>query len=173
MATIVQDLRYALRTLIKAPAFTTVVVATLALGIGANTAIFSLMDQVLLRALPVQQPEELVVLDAPGPNQGRQEGPHTFSYPMYRDFRDRNEVFSGVVARYPVALTMLDDNRSERVRGELVSGNYFQVLGLQASHGRLLHPADEGSPGGSPLAVLSHGFWTRRFGANPGVVGRT
>jgi len=173
MATIVQDLRYALRTLIKAPAFTAVVVATLALGIGANTAIFSLMDQVLLRALPVQQPEELVVLDATGPNQGRQEGPHTFSYPMYRDFRDRNEVFSGVVARYPVALTMLSDNRSERVRGELVSGNYFQVLGLQASHGRLLHPADEGSPGGSPLAVLSHGFWTRRFGANPAVVGRT
>jgi len=173
MATIVQDLRYALRTLIKAPAFTAVVVATLALGIGANTAIFSLMDQVLLRALPVERPEELVFLDAPGPNQGRMEGPHTFSYPFYRDLRDRNQVFAGMVARYPVALTMLYENRSERARGELVSGNYFQVLGLQASHGRLIQPADEGTPGGSPLAVLSHGFWTRRFGASPAVVGRT
>ena len=173
MGTIVQDLRYALRTLIKAPAFTTVVVATLALGIGANTAIFSLMDQVMLRALPVREPEGLVVLDAPGPNQGRVEGDHAFSYPMYRDLRDRNQVFSGVLARFPVALTMLHENRSERVAGEVVSGNYFQVLGVQASRGRLLQPSDETTPGGHPVAVLSHGFWARRFGSDPRVVGRT
>ena len=174
MGTIVQDIRYALRTLIKAPAFTSVVVVTLALGIGANTAIFSLMDQVLLRALPVQHPEELVVLDATGTNQGRVEADHAFSYPMYRDLRDRNQVFTGVFARYPVALTMLHENRSERIRGELVSGNYFQVLGLQGSgHGRLLQPSDETTPGGHPFVVLSHGFWTRRFGASPSVVGRT
>jgi predicted permease len=92
---------------------------------------------------------------------------------MYRDFRDRNEVFSGVLARYAASLTMLHENRSERVRGELVSGNYFQVLGLQASHGRVIQPADEGAPGGSPVAVLGHGFWTRRFGSNAGIVGRT
>jgi predicted permease len=173
MGMLSQDIRYALRTLLKAPGFTFVVVLTLALGIGANTAIFTLMDQVLLRALPVKDPGELVALDAPGPNQGRFDGDHAFSYPMYADFRDRGQVFSGVIARYAVPLTMLHQNRSERVRGELVSGNYFSVLGLSPAMGRLFSPSDEVTPGGHPIAVLAHGFWTTRFGADRGVVGRT
>jgi len=115
-----QDLRYALRTLLTTPAFTLVVVATLALGIGANTAIFSLTDQVLLRLLPVKSPERLVVLDGPGAFQGRTFNNGTFSYPMYRDFRDRNTVFDGVLARFPAPLTLMANGQAERVSGELV-----------------------------------------------------
>ena len=102
-----QDLRYAVRTLVKSPAFTVIVVLTLGLGIGANTAIFSLTDQVLLRLLPVRSPEQLVVLDGPGAFQGRVFNNGTFSYPMYRDFRDQNTVFDGVLARFPAPLTLI------------------------------------------------------------------
>src|SRR5258707_8756913 len=114
------DFRYALRTLLKAPAFTIVVVLTLALGIGANTAIFSLTDQVLLRMLPVKSPEQLVVLDGPGAFRGRTFNNGTLSYPMYRDLRDQNTVFDGVIARFPAPLTLLAGGQSERVNGELV-----------------------------------------------------
>ena len=172
MGTIGQDIRYAFRTLGHAPAFTLVVVLTLGLGIGANTAIFTLMDQVLLRALPVHDPGALVALNAKGSNMGRMEGPRAFSYPMFRQLRAGNEVFSGMLARYATSLTMLADNRAERVRGELVSGDYFQVLGLQAAHGRLLGPGDEVTPGGHPVVVLSHGYFERRFGGDRSVVGR-
>ncbi len=168
-----QNLRFAARTLVKAPGFTFVVVLTLALGIGANTAIFTLMDQVLLRALPVEDPGSLVTLDAPGPNHGRIEGDHAFSYPMFLDFRDRNTVFSGVLARFPVVLTMLHDNRSERVHGDLVTGTYFGVLGLHPAAGRLIGPSDDVTAGGHPVAVLSHGFWLRRFGGSRAIVGGT
>ena len=105
MNSLVRDLRVALRGLRKNPGFAGVVILTLALGIGANTAIFSLLDQVLLRRLPVRDPGELVLLDGPGAFQGRTMNRQTFSYPMYRDFRDRSEVFSGVIGRMPVALT--------------------------------------------------------------------
>ena len=172
MGTIAQDVRYAFRTLWHAPAFALVVVVTLALGIGANTAIFTLMDQVLLRALPVHDPASLVALNSKGSNMGRMEGPRTFSYPMFRQLRAGNDVFSGMLARYSTSLTMLVDNRAERVRGELVSGDFFQVLGLQPSHGRLFGPGDEITPGGHPVAVLSHGFFTTRFGASASIVGR-
>ena len=173
MASLLQDLRYAARTLVKAPGFTFVVVCTLALGIGANTAIFTLMDQVLLRGLPVRNPQELVVLDAKGANFGRIEGDHAFSYPMYRDLRSQSGVFDGVTARFPVSATMLHENRSERVMAELVSGNYFDVLGLSPTAGRLFTDADEVTQSGHPLVVLTHGFWKRRFGANPAIVGVT
>ena len=172
MGTIGQDIRYAFRTLWHAPAFTLVVVLTLGLGIGANTAIFTLTDQVLLRALPVHDPAALVTLNFKGADMGRREGPRTFSYPMFRGLRAGNDVFSGMLARYRTSLTMLVDNRAERVRGELVSGDYFQVLGLQAAHGRLLGPGDEMTPGGHPVAVLSHGFWSSRFGGDRSIVGR-
>lgn len=173
MGTLLQDVRYAIRTLRKAPGFTFIVVCTLALGVGANTAIFTLMDQVLLRGLPVRNPQELVVLDRKGSDMGRIEGAHAFSYPMYKDLRDQSKVFDGVAARFPVFATMLHENRSERVAAELVSGNYFQVLGLSSGAGRLIEPSDEVTQGGHPVVVLSHGFWTRRFGANPGIIGRT
>ena len=135
-----QNLRYARRTLVRAPGFASVVVLTLALGIGANTAIFTLMDQVLLRGLPVSDPASLVILEQKGAQRGRVEADKAFSYPMFVDFRASNTVFSGVLARFPVALTMLYENRSERVRGELVSGTYFDVLGVQAAAGRLALP---------------------------------
>jgi predicted permease len=173
MASFVQHLRVAARSLAKAPGFTFVVVLTLALGIGANTAIFTLMDQVLLRGLPVADPASLVILDAPGPNQGRREAEKSFSHPMFVEFRDDNPVFSGVLARFPVTLTMLFENRSERVRGELVSGTYFAVLGVKAAAGRLLAPSDDVDPGGHPVAVITHGFWLRRFGGDRSLVGRT
>jgi predicted permease len=167
------DFRYALRTLLKAPAFTIVVVLTLALGIGANTAIFSLTDQVLLRMLPVKAPEQLVVLDGPGAFRGRTFNNGTLSYPMYRDIRDRNTVFAGVIARFPAALTLLANGQAERVNGELVTGNYFDVLGVRAHIGRTLTPDDDRTPGGHPVAVLSHNFWMRRFAGDPTVLNRT
>jgi hypothetical protein len=168
-----QDFRYAVRTLVKAPGFTIVVVLTLALGIGANTAIFSLTDQVLLRLLPVKAPERLVVLDGPGAFQGRTFNNGTFSYPMYRDFRDQNTVFDGVLARFPSPLTMMTGGQSERVNGELVSGNYFDVLGVRAHIGRTFTQDDDLTPGGHPVVILTHRFWTRRFARDPGVLNRS
>src|SRR5262245_13879473 len=164
--------RYAIRSLLKTPAFTVVVTITLALGMGANTAIFSLTDQVLLRLLPVTDPERLVVLDGPGAFRGRTFNNGTFSYPMYRDFRDQNTVFGGVVARFPAPLTLLAGGQSERVNGELVSGNYFDVLGVRAHIGRTFTPEDDRTPGGHPVAMLSHNFWMRRFAGDPGVLNR-
>jgi predicted permease len=166
------DFRYALRTLLKAPAFTIVVVLTLALGIGANTAIFSLTDQVLLRMLPVKSPEQLVVLDGPGAFRGRTFNNGTLSYPMYRDVRDQNTVFDGVIARFPAPLTLLAGGQSERVNGELVTGNFFDVLGVRAQIGRTFTPEDDRTPGGHPVAVLSHNYWMRRFAGDPGVLNR-
>src|SRR5262249_48545325 len=112
-----QDIRYAVRTLFKTPAFTFVVVLTLALGIGANTAIFSLTDQLLSRLLPVTDPQQLVVLDGPGAFQGRTYNNGTFSYPMYRDFRDQTTVFGDVIARFPTPLTLMTNGQAERVSG--------------------------------------------------------
>jgi len=167
------DIRYALRTLRKSPGFTAVVVLTLALGIGANAAIFSLTDQMLLRMLPVKDPQQLVLLDGPGAFQGRTFNNGTFSYPIYRDFRDRTTVFDGVIGRFPAPLTLIINGQSERVAGELVTGNYFDVLGAGAQIGRTFKPDDDTTPGGHPIVVLSDGYWTRRFARDPGVVNRT
>src|SRR3990172_4287758 len=137
MNAIWRDIRHASRALRKNPAFALVVVLTLGLGIGANTAIFSLMDQVLLRSLPVGDPGSLVMLDGPGAFMGRTMNLHTFSYPMYKDFRDRGgEVFSGVLARFATSMTVVWRGQSERAGGELVSGNYFDVLGVRPALGR-------------------------------------
>src|SRR5262249_38677496 len=152
--------------------FTLVVVLTLGLGIGANTAIFTLLDQVMLRLLPVRNPEELVVLDGRGPTMGAVHADAAFSYPMYRDLRDKTPVFAGVIARYPVSLSLAYQGQTERVGGELVSGNFFEVLGVRPVMGRLFTADDDRVPGGHPVVVLSHGFWTRRFGGDPNVLGR-
>jgi predicted permease len=173
MNAFVQDVRYAVRTLVKTPAFTLVVVLTLALGIGANTAIFSLTDQVLLRLLPVKSPEQLVLLDGPGAFQGRTFNNGTFSYPMYRDFREENTVFDGVLARFPSPLTLMTNGQAERVNGELVSGNYFDVLGVRAHLGRTFTQDDDKTPGGHPVVILTHSFWMRRFARDPGVLNRS
>jgi predicted permease len=167
------DLRYAVRTLTHAPVFFLVVVLTLGLGIGANTAIFSLMDQVLLRLLPVSNPDELVQLDGPGTFRGRSNGSRTFSYPMYKDLRDQSDVFAGVVARAPAAATArVEGAEAERVSVEMISGNTFDVLGVRPAIGRALTPDDDRVPGGHPVVMLGHDYWTRRFAANPGVLGQ-
>jgi predicted permease len=171
MDALLKDMRFALRMLGKSPGFCAVVVLTLGLGIGANTAIFTLLDQVLLRLLPVARPGELVLLDGPGANMGARFGEQVFSYPMYRDLRDKNEVFSGVIARHGVPLSLEHKGQTERARGELVSGNFFEVLGVKAARGHMLSATDDVTPGGHAVVVLGHGFWQRRFGADPRVVG--
>jgi predicted permease len=168
-----RDIRHSIRSLRQAPGFVLIVILTLGLGIGANTAIFSLMDQVLLRPLPVHDPSALVLLDGPGAFQGRTMNEMTFSYPMYVDFRDRNEVFTGVLARFPLSMTVVWRGASERARGELVSGNYFDVLGVRPALGRLLNAADDRTPGAHPVAVLSYGYWQRRFGGDPLILNQT
>jgi predicted permease len=177
MGILLQDLRYAIRTLVKNPGFTFVAMLTLALGIGANTAIFSLTDQILLRRLPVEKPDELVVLRSPGPKNGRVwsdgDGAASFTYPMYKELRDRNNVFSGLLARFAVTASVADDGQTERADGELVSGNYFEVLGVRAALGRVFTEEDDRAPGASPIVILSHGFWTRRFGADAGILNKT
>jgi predicted permease len=177
METFWQDLRYALRTLIKNPGFAAVAVLTLALGLGANTAIFSLADQILLKALPVQKPDELVVLRADGPKSGRVstdgDAANSFSYPMYTELRDKNDVFSGLLARFPVSLSVSGEGQTERADGELVSGNYFDVLGVVPALGRLFTQEDDQISGANPVIVLSHGYWARHFGGDQQILNKT
>jgi predicted permease len=171
------DLRYATRVLLRRPGLVLVAVVTLAIGIGANTAVFSLLDQVALRKLAVRQPEQLVVLDGPGPTIGFVEQASgfssPFSYPMYLDLRDEGEATSGMLARFPAFVGVSHAGRTARVMAEVVSGNYFQLLGVEPAAGRLLTPADDREKGGHPVVVLSHASWVRRFGADPGVVGQS
>ena len=173
MDALLRDTRYAFRTLGRTPGFTFVVILMLALGIGSNTAIFSLLDQLLYRPLPVHDPGSLVRIEGPGPFRGRSFESNTFSYPMYRDLRDSSEVFSSTFARFGTASTLVVDGQSERVQSEIVTGNFFEALGVQPVVGRLFSGADEQTPGGHPVVVLSHGFWQRRFSADPAVVGKS
>src|SRR5439155_1721317 len=142
MRHLVLDLRSAARILAKAPIFTAVALLSLALGIGANTAIFTLLDQILLRLLPVKNPDELVLLTWRGSHYGSNTGGNALSYPMYKDFRDRNQVFSGLMCRYGLELNLGYGGSTERVAGELVSGNYFEVLGVTPALGRTITPDD-------------------------------
>jgi predicted permease len=167
-----QDLRYAVRTLRKAPLFTSVAVFSLALGIGANTAIFTLVNQIILQLLPVQHPEELVLLTARGRHYGSNNGANAISYPMYQDFRDKNQVFQGMFCKYSMDFSLAVDGRTEVISGELVSGNYFPLLGVGAALGRVFTAADDLYQGQHPLAVLSYGFWQSRFNSDPGVLGK-
>src|ERR1041385_9062490 len=137
MGTFLQDLRFAVRTLRKAPLFTAVAVFSLALGIGANTAIFTLINQLILQLLPVQHPEELVLLTARGSHYGSNTGSNSISYPMYQDFRDKNQVFRGMFCKYGIPASLSADGRTELISAELVSGNYFPVLGVTPAIGRL------------------------------------
>ena len=168
----INDVRYALRVLAKNPGFACVVIFTLALGIGANAAIFSLMDRVLLQTLPVANPDQLAVLSSYDPK----DGPgidSSFSYPMYQDLRDKNDVFSGVIARSGTQMNVSHGDRTERVRGELVSGNFFEVLGVRPWAGRLFTQDDDRTPGAHPVAVLSYAYWESRFGKDPNLIGKT
>jgi predicted permease len=173
MSTLWNDVRYAMRGFRRTPLFTAIAVLSLAFGIGANTAIFSLIDQVLLRLLPVKQPEQLVLLSMKGMHYGSNWGGNAISYPMYKDFQDNNQVFSGMFCRFPMETGLGFGNRTERVDAELVSGSYFPVLGVMAAAGRLFTPDDDRLPGGHPLAVLSYGFWQTRFAGATSIIGKT
>jgi predicted permease len=168
LETLWQDLCYGLRQLRRSPGFTAVAILTLALGIGANTAIFSVVNAVLLRKLPVRNPQELVALATVGPY-----GVGSFSYPGFKRFRDENRVCSEMAAIG--WLNQLDaslDGQAETVEGRIVSGNFFSLLGVGAGVGRTLTSEDEKTPQSSAVGVISYGYWKRRFGLNPSVVGR-
>ncbi len=175
--TILEDVRYGLRVLRKAPGFTIVAVLTLALGIGANTAIFTLLDQAILRKLPVKEPNQLVLLRFTGRNNGyshtRSDDSLYFSYPTYRDLRDQNSVLSGLIATAWAEVGVQWHNEPTLDDAEMVSGNYFDVLGVRPALGRLLVQSDDVAQEAAPVAVLSYSYWQRRFGADSHIVNQT
>src|SRR5258708_6714008 len=144
--------------LARTPGFTAIAVLTLALGIGANTAIFTLLDQVLLRLLPVKDPQRLVLLTMRGRHYGNNWGGNAISHPMYRDFRAHNEVFSEMFCRFPIAASLSFGGHSERVDVELVSGTYFSTLGVGPARGRVFTTHDHLVPTGHPYLVLSYDY---------------
>ncbi len=168
-----QDIRYGVRTLAKNPAFSSVAVATLALGIGANTAMFSLLDQVVLRLLPVSHPEQLVIVRETGNHFGNSYGPNTVSWPMFEDLRDNNQVFSGMFCRFPTTVTIGYGDRIAQIQAELVSASYFPVLGVGTALGRTIAPDDDAVPDSKPVVVLSYSFWRNYFNGDRTIVGRT
>src|SRR5215217_6760832 len=176
-----QDIRYGVRMLLKRPGFTLIAVLSLALGVGANTAIFSLLDAVLLRTLPVHEPQQLVLFGS-GKDQGMtnafpNESWDLFSYPFYRQVQQHNDVFSGVASLLSITWNVhgfvAANEDIQQMQVQLVSGSYFPVLGVNASLGRVLTEADDQTPGGHPVAVISYGFWQKRLGGNPAAVGKT
>ena len=165
---LVQDVRYALRLLRKSPAFTVTAILSLAVGIGANAAIFTLVDRVMLRTLPVEDPHQLVYVSDP---RILQQSSPRFSYPFYVSIRDA-DIMNGVAARFTVPLNTTLDDGPARVRGELVSGNYFGVVGVTTRLGRPIAPSDDRTPGAHPVVVIASGFWQRSLGSDPAVIGR-
>lgn len=179
MHSLIPDFRFSLRQLRRSPGFMITAVLTLALGVGANTAIFSLLDQALLRTLPVRDPERLIILSATGKAWQGHSSNHgggvekSFSYPMYRDLRDKGTAaFDGLIATSPAAVGVTRNNSSDIATAEIVSGNYFSVLGVPAAAGRLLTQADDSTPGANPVVVLSFNYWKTHFGADANVVGQ-
>ncbi len=163
-----KELRYAARTLLKRPGFLFIAVLTLALGIGANTAIFSLVNTVLLRSLPVERPSEIVMVSV----RARNDSMSAFSHPNYLDFRDRNDVLSGLLIYRFVPLSLSRSGGNERIWGYEVSGNYFDVLGVRAIQGRTFLPDEDKTKLTHPVVVLSYDGWQRRFGGNQNIVGK-
>jgi predicted permease len=169
LRTLLQDLKYGLRMLVKDPGFTAVAVITLALGIGANTAIFSLVDAFLLRRLPVKSPEQLVFVNRVSPKGGTEDD---FPYPAFEQFRDHNQSFSGLFAWDDSNVAVTVDGQTAMVPGDFVSGTYFDVLGVGAMLGRTF-TSDDDQPGGKPVAVISYSYWQRQFAGNPAAIGKT
>ena len=168
------DVSYACRLLRRSPAFTLVALLSLGLGIGANTAIFTLIDTVLVKTLPVDDPQRLFFVDNSGGKSGGSNGP---PYPCFERLRDHNRFLSSIAAFDTRMFKVSIDGVPERVRGQYASGSYFDLLGIRASRGRILTPADDSEPGrggpDGPVAVISDGFWTRRFGRDPAVLGKS
>jgi len=167
------DLRLALRGLRRNPLFASVAILSLALGIGANTAIFTLIDQILLRKLPVTAPEQLVMLYQQGPHMGSNMGSRMHSYPLYQDLQTRAEPLAEVLCRRLVAASVSVDNQTERVQAEMVSGNYFSMLGVKAAVGRVFNSQEDDQVyQGHPVVVLGYDYWVNRFARDPGVIGK-
>lgn len=169
----IQDIRFALRGFRKSPVFTAIAILSLAVGIGANAAIFSLINQLILRPLPIRDPKSMVLLAGRGRHYGGNNGRNALSYLMYQDLRDHNDVFSGMMCRYGLTLTVGTSSHVEVIGGELVSGNYFPLLGIGAAAGRVFTAADDLHPGAHPYAVLSYAYWKSRFGGDRNIIGQT
>jgi predicted permease len=170
METLWQDIRYGFRVLFKSPGFTLVAVLSLALGIGANTAVFSIINTTLLKPLPVTEPKQLMALfttDTKNP------GNLPVSHLNYIDYKDQGQVFSGVLAYSGAGLTLTRGETTEPVFGLIVSGNYFDVLDVKAARGRTFIPDEDKTPGTHPVVVLSHRLWQQSFGGDPNLVGKT
>jgi predicted permease len=173
MNTSTSDLRLAFRGLRRNPLFASVAILSLALGIGANTAIFTLIDQILLRKLPVKAPERLVMLYQEGPHSGSNMGSRMHSYPMYQDFQQRAEPLAEVLCRRLVSASVSIDTQTERVQAEMVSGNYFSMLGVAPAIGRVFNSQEDDQVyQGHPVVVLGYDYWVSRFARDPGVLGK-
>ena len=170
MAGALQDLRYSLRSLAKARGFAIAAVLSLALGIGANTTIFTLLNAVLWRPLPVEAPQRLAAVNTLDP---RNPGLWPCSYPNYRDYRDHNQVFSSLLLYSTITLNLTGFGQPQLVTGQIVSGNYFSTLGVNPVVGRGFLPEEDASPGAYPVVVIGYGLWTRQFGRDPRVTART
>jgi predicted permease len=171
--TTLSNLRLAIRGLRRSPLFATVAIASLAVGIGANTAIFTLLDQILLRELPVKAPDQLVMLYQEGPHNGNNMGPRMHSYPLYQDLQARGEPLAEVLCRRLVPASISVDSRTERVLAEMVSGNYFTMLGVAPAVGRVFNSReDDQAYMGHPVVVLGYDYWMSRFAGDPSIVGR-
>jgi predicted permease len=168
MDSLIKDIRYAVRGLVKRPGFVAIAVITLALGIGANTAIFSLVNTVVLRSLPVDRPNEIVSVAV----RGKEDSMSAFSYPNYKDFRDHNDVLSGLLVYRFVPLSLSRGGNNERIWGYEVSGNYFDVLNVKAIHGRTFLPEEDQTKNSHPVIVVGYDCWQRRFAGDPGLVGK-
>src|SRR6516162_10127587 len=173
MSNILADLRYALRVLRRSPLFSAIAILSLALGIGANTAIFTLMDQIVLRKLPVKDPDSLVMLYQTGAHNGSNMGRRMHSYPMYQDYQLKAEPLSEVICRRQIYTSFSVDNYTERVEAEMVSGNYFSMLGVGPALGRVFNSKEDDQVYmGHPVAVLSYPYWVSRFDRDSGVIGK-
>ncbi len=173
MRNVISDLRYSLRTLCRSPLFASVAVFSLALGIGANTAIFTLIDQIVLRRLPVKDPESLVMLYQQGAHNGSNMGIRMHSYPIYQDYQKKAAPLSEVICRRLVSASVSIDSQTERVDAEIVSGNYFTMLGVKAAVGRVFSSdEDDRVYMGHPVVVLSYPYWSTRFSRDPRVIGK-
>jgi predicted permease len=168
-----RDFKYCLRTLARTPGFTAVAILTLALGIGANTAIFTLLDQILLRLLPVRNPQELVLLTMRGHHYGSNWGGNAISHPMFRDFAAHNDVFTDMFCRFPSEASVSFNGQAEHIELEMVSGTYFSTLGLNPSLGRVFTPEDDKLPDAYPYVVLNYAYWKSRFSSDPHIVGQS
>jgi putative ABC transport system permease protein len=174
METLIQDLRYGFRTLLKSRGFTLIAVISLALGIGANTTIFTLVNAVFLQAIPVRDPARVMsIYTTDEKNKGGFNDFMPTSYPNFEDYRDQNTTFEGMSAFTGVPLSLSGSGEPEQLFGLIVSGNYFDMLGAAPALGRAFLQEEDRTPGTHPVVVLSHGLWARRFGSDPGIIGRT